>query len=160
MAQFTRRALRFDSIEEVSGEAESLLRHGYTRGGNWRLSQVALHLRDWLRYPIHGYPKTPLLLRPILWTIRVTMGGRSLRKIIENGRMQQGGPTLPQTVHDAVAGDESGAVNELGQAVNEWKNHRGPIHPSPIFGAWDYETATKLQLIHCAHHLSFLIPKG
>jgi hypothetical protein len=159
MPPFIRRALRFDSIEEVSREAETLLEQGYTRGGNWRLSQVALHLRDWLRYPIHGYPRMPLLLRPIMWTVRVTMGGRSLRKIIESGRMPQGGPTLPQTVHAATA-DESPAVNELKQAVDEWKNHRGPIHPSPVFGAWDYETATKLQLIHCAHHLSFLIPKG
>lgn len=159
MSSFTRRALKFDSIDEVSRDAEMLRDRGYTRGGNWNLSQIALHLRDWLGYPIHGYPKTPLLLRPIIWTIRVTIGGRSLRRIVETGRMQQGGPTMPETVHPP-AGDESTAVNELKRAVDEWKNYRGPIKPSPIFGKWDYETATKLQLVHCAHHLSFLIPKG
>jgi hypothetical protein len=66
---------------------------------------------------------------------------------------------MGRTVH-ASTGNDAEAVKELKAALDEWKNHTGPVHPSPLFGNWDYETATKLQLVHCAHHLGYLLPKG
>ena len=39
-------------------------------------------------------------------------------------------------------------------------DHTGPLHPSPMFGSLDREQLYRLQLIHCAHHLGFLLPRA
>jgi hypothetical protein len=160
MSQTTqRRALKFDTLDEVIRDVEMLHSKGYNRLGNWDLAQISLHLADWLRYPVEGYPKMPLFLRPIMWTMKVTMGKGMLRKILKSGKMSEKGQTMPQTVH-ASGEDPTQAMEKLKTAIESWKKHSGEYHPSPLFGKWDRETATKLQLIHCAHHLSFLVPKS
>ena len=47
---------------------------------------------------------------------------------------------------------------KLKEVAERFKAHAGPIHPSPLFGAMTKDEALQLQLTHCAHHLSFLIP--
>ena len=98
-------------------------------------------------------------IRVLLWAMRTTVGPRELRKVLETKAMRSGGPTMPETV-PAAGSDEAAAVAKLRAAVERFRDHSGPYHPSPLYGALDRETATRLQLVHCAHHLSFLVPKG
>jgi hypothetical protein len=154
-----RRALRFSSLDEVVRDAENLQAKGYDRAGNWDLAQVCTHLTEWMRFPMDGFPRPPLPVRMALWMMRVTIGKAALRKTLDSGTMRAGGPTMPVTV-SGPGGDATAAVAKLKETAARFQAHTGPIHPSPLFGAMDKDTATRLQLVHCAHHLSFLVPKG
>ena len=153
-----RRNLTFASLDEVAADAENLLARGYDRAGNWDLAQVAGHVAEWMRFPIDGFPKIPLLIRPVMWLMRVAAGKKLLAKTLAEG-FGTGGRTMPQTVPPA-GGDAAAAVAKLKDAVAKWKAHTGEVHPSPLFGAMTKDTALRLQLKHAAHHLSFLVPKG
>jgi len=152
-----RRKLTFASLDEVVVDAENLLAKGYERAGNWDLAQVCSHLADWLRFPIEGFPRPPLPIRMLLWTLRNTVGKAKFRQYLAEG-MPAGKPTMPQTVAQP-GGDPTAAVTKLKQAVAKFKAYTGEIHPSPLFGAMNKDEAMRLQLVHCALHLSFLVPK-
>ena len=98
-------------------------------------------------------------MAPLLWFIKVTIGGAAKRKILETGKMTPGSQTIRETVPHA-GGDEAAAVTRLKEMVERFKRHSGDLHPSPLFGRMDKSEWTRMQRIHCAHHLSFLIPKA
>jgi hypothetical protein len=151
-----RRKLSFASLDDVVRDAESLLAKGYDKAGNWDLAQVCGHLTEWMRFPIEGFPKLPLLLRPMFWLVRVTIGKKVRKKIVAQG-FSAGSRTMPQTVPQA-GGDAVAAVAKLKEVAGRFAAHTGPILPSPLFGAMNKDEALQLQLKHCEHHLSFLIP--
>lgn len=152
-----RRKPTFATLDDAVRDAETLLAKGYERAGNWDLAQVCLHLAEWLRFPVEGFPKMPLLLRPVGWLVRTLVGKAMRAKVLANG-FSAGGQTMPQTVFPS-GGDDAAAVAKLKEAAEQLKAHAGPIHPSPLFGKMTKDEAVRLQLKHCEHHLSFLIPK-
>jgi hypothetical protein len=153
-----RRPLSFTDLDEVVRDVEQLRAKGYSRAGNWDLAQVCDHLTDWMRYQIDGYPRTGCLIGTVLWLVKLTKGKQILREILSTGTMRAGSQTLRDTVH-APGGDEAPAVERLKQTAQRFKAHSGDYRPSPLFGSLTRDEATKLQLVHCAHHLSFLVPK-
>jgi len=153
-----RRSLRFESLDDVLRDAEGLLATGYTKTGSWSLGQVCGHLAAWFRYQMDGYPPTPLLLRPMFWVARNIVAKWMMKKMFAHGQMKPGMATIPQSVMPADADDAAG-VAELRDAVARWKAYTGPLQPSPLFGHCTREQWFKGHLIHCAHHLSFLVPK-
>jgi hypothetical protein len=158
MSAAIRRALSFATLHDVLVEVEQLRAKGYDRAGKWDLSQVCFHLAEWMRFPIEGYPSTPAPIRLMLWMMRITIGKRILRTILAEGGMRSGGQTMPQSVSQPDA-DPTRAIALLRTSVERFQKHAGPLHPSPLFGTMSKDEGTKLQLIHCAHHLSFLVPK-
>jgi hypothetical protein len=157
-ARVERRKLRFASLDEVVSDARMLQEKGYQQAGNWDLGQVCSHVAEWMRYPIEGYPRLPLPARAIFWLVRVIFARRIMRKVLAEG-LPAGKPTLSQSVTQP-GGDQGQAVEMLRKQVESFKGYTGEMHPSPLFGAMDKELATRLQLVHCAHHLSFLVPKS
>jgi hypothetical protein len=153
-----RRELKFDSLDDVVRDAEHLLAVGYDKAGNWSLAQCCGHLANWFRYQTDGFPPAPLLLRPVFWVIRNTVGKSMARKMLAGGTMKPGMPTIPQSVVQP-GGDDAAAVAELRETIRRWRDYAGPLHPSPLFGGNSKDNWLKGHLIHCAHHLSFLIPK-
>ena len=110
-----------------------------------------------MSYNIDGYPAMPLLKRPFFFVVRKTLGPSILRSVISSGKMPTGGPmpiSIPVTTVDDVK-----AVDAFKQTMVRFRDHTGPIHPSPLFGPLTREQVSQLQLVHCAHHLSFLVPK-
>ena len=85
-----RRKLTFAALDDAVRDAENLLAKGYDKVGNWDLAQVCFHLAEWMRYPVEGFPKPPLLMRPVFWTARNTIARRMLRKVLEKGEMPPG----------------------------------------------------------------------
>lgn len=152
-----RRKLTFATLDDAVRDAESLLAKGYERAGNWDLAQVCLHLAEWLRFPVEGFPKMPLLLRPAAWLVRTLIGKTMQAKVLAKG-FPPGGQTMPQTVFPP-GGDGAAAVAKLKEAAEQLKAHAGPIRPSPLFGPMTKGEALQLQLKHCEHHLSFLVPR-
>jgi hypothetical protein len=157
--EIKRRTLRFETLDDAVRDARMLQKCGYDRAGKWDLSQVCGHLSDWLRFPLDGPPPTPVHLRFAFWLMRNTVGGMIFRRIVRTGQMPAGGPTLKESI-PAPGGDESAAVENLQRAVTRFQNHTGPTYPSPVFGELDRDQRTRLQLVHCAHHLGFLLPKA
>jgi hypothetical protein len=152
-----RRKLTFASLDEVVADAESLLAQGYDRAGNWDLAQVCGHLAEWMRFPLDGFPKLPLIMRPVAWLVRSLFGKAIKRRVMAEG-FKPGTPTIPGTTFPP-GGDPAQAVARLKAAAGRFAAYEGPVRPSPLFGAMTKEEALRLQLEHCAHHLSFLIPR-
>jgi len=153
-----RRTLTFATLNDAVADAENLLAVGYEKAGNWDLAQVCGHLSEWLRFPLDGFPKVPLLLRPPMWFVRVLLGKKLREKVLANG-FDAGVRTVPQTVFASGCNDAA-AVAKLKEVAVRFEAHAGPIHPSPLFGAMTKDEARELQLRHLAHHLSFLVPKA
>lgn len=153
-----RRELVFNDLDEVVRDVESLRANGYERAGNWNLAQICGHLTDWIRYPLDGYPSAGCVMGPLLWLMKITIGKSMKRKILATGKFKAGEPTMKNTIPPADL-DEAAAVAKLTEVVKRDRNHRGELHPSPLFGRMTRDEFTRLHLIHCAHHLSFLIPK-
>ncbi len=152
-----RRSLTFDNLDQVKQEIDRLLAGGYTKTGNWNLSQVCGHLHDWMRFAMDGYPQAPAPIRLMLWLMKVTTGRRQFESVLKNG-FKDRLPTMPQTVPDADRASDAESVKQLTDTINRFQTHSGPIVASPLFGPVTRDEALKLQLAHCAHHLSFLNP--
>jgi hypothetical protein len=133
---------------------------GCTAHGKWDYVQTVKHLDDWLRFPMDGFPKAPLPIAAAMWCLRKTRGPIMLQKIIKEGRMKSGVPTVPQTVHnkDPHKAAIDGATAQLLHTITRFQNHTGPIHESPVFGPMGKSTAEQLQWVHFSHHLSWLRP--
>ncbi len=156
MANHDRRKLTFATLDDAVRDAENLLAKGYDRAGNWDLAQVCFHLAEWMRFPLEGFPRLPFLLRPMFWLVRTTAGKKIRNKVLAKG-FPAGGQTMPQTVFQP-GGDANAAVAKLKDVAERFQGHTGLIHPSPLFGPLNKGDAFQLQLLHCAHHLSFLVP--
>ncbi|HEX3149708.1 MAG TPA: DUF1569 domain-containing protein [Gemmataceae bacterium] len=154
-----RRSLVFNNLDEVTHDAEALLAKGYDKAGQWDLAQCANHLADWMRFPVEGFPKPPAPIRAMLWMMRKTIGRKKLLTYLKDKSFPAGKPTMPQTVI-APGGDAKAAVEKLKASVEKLKAFTGTIVPSPLFGAMTKDEAVGMQLVHAAHHLSFLVPKN
>lgn len=145
----------FNSLDQVLEHAMHLRDKGYTHQGQWNLAQTCHHLASWMTYPLEGFPTQPWFVRLMLGAIRLTVGKSMLTGIIATGKMRPNTPTMPETVAPPEL-DVDQALQQLGRAVKAFNQHTGPIHPSPLFGAMNKETALRLQLIHAAHHFANL----
>lgn len=90
--------------------------------------------------------------------MRITIGKSSLRKILKSGEMGKGMPTMPETVHKAGENPDQ-PIERLAKSIDRLSSAQEPTYPSPVFGKMSKEELVRLQLIHCTHHLGFLIPK-
>ncbi len=153
-----RRELKFNSLDEALAEARRLLESGYTMLGKWDLGQVCGHCADWLRFPADGYPRAVFPISALLWLMKSTLGASMRRKILREERFAAGKPTMPQTVKLRGALNDAAGVAVLEAAAARFQQHSGPWHASPLFGEMTRDEHLRLQLIHLAHHLGFLIP--
>lgn len=160
-----RRNLKFENLNQVADDIQNLIDRGYQASGQWNLTQTCHHLADWMEFPVRGFLKPPLVVGWMLWLVKITMGRKLLSKTLESGTMKDGTPTDPRTVHTELPAEETHqlqmeALNRVRSAISEFQQYDGPIHASPVFGPMDKPTAEALQCVHCAHHLSFLIPSS
>jgi hypothetical protein len=154
-----RSPLVFNDLDEVVRDAEALLASGYEKAGNWDLAQVAGHLAEWMRFPVEGFPQAPAPIRAVFWVLRKTVGRKKLLGYLKDRSFPAGKPTMPDTV-PPPGGDPRAAVEKLRQSAERLKAYTGPIVPSPLFGHMTKDEAVGMQLVHAAHHLSFLVPKA
>jgi len=152
-----RRALDFDQLDQVAAEVRHLHESGYQLHGNWNLAQICGHLNEWMRFPLDGYPPLAWPMRWAMPLVRLTIGRRMGRQILRGTPMRRGVPTLASTVPEPDR-DEALAVEQLCDTITRLRDHSGPLHRSPVFGDMDRESTIRLQLVHSAHHLRFLVP--
>ncbi len=152
-----RRDLQFESWAGVLDDLTAL-ESGYERVGKWGLDQTVRHLNDWLTYPMDGFRTTPFFLRFIFGVIRNTVGPRMLRRILDEGKMKDGMPTVSDTVYQSDESALSTSLESLRGNIARFQNQSGTVHPSTIFGEMNKATAEHVQFVHFAHHLSWLVP--
>jgi hypothetical protein len=147
-----RRTLRLEDLGQVAQEVERLRRDGYARAGNWGLAQVCEHLALALGAMMAGFPRR--FPRWVRW-----VGGPVVRVwVFATGRFPAGLP-MPTGTAPPAAPDEDAAVRHLREALERFARFDGPLAPHPAFGRLSRRQWERLNLIHCAHHLGFLLPR-
>ncbi len=146
-----RRTLRFESVDEVIPEVERLLA-GHTTVGNWSLARICQHLAGAIRLAVD----MPATTRhdPSL-----QIGAERVAEIFATGMLPEGFP-LPTALATSEPLGEHEAADRLREAIDYYKASPGPVAAHRFFGPLTKEQWDHLQRIHCAHHLSFAIPKG
>jgi hypothetical protein len=146
------RKLDFKDLAEVLAEVHRLHTNGYRKLGQWDLAQVCNHLAYFIQGSLDGFTfRVP-------WLLKVLFGRFTLRRILEQRRMNAGGPT-PQKPLPEPGGDEDAAVANLEQTGEKFQAHAGDLHASPFFGYLTRQQWLAMHLVHCAHHLGFLAPR-
>ncbi len=147
------RRLEFKDFPEALAELERLHRGGYVKIGQWDLGQACDHLTYFVQGSLDGHPYR------VPWLFKVLLGRLVLRRILKVRRVEAAG-TTPQKPLPAPGGDEAAAVERYKQAIGRLQRHQGELHDSPFFGHLTPQQWHDLHLIHCAHHLGFLMPKA
>jgi hypothetical protein len=146
------RDLDFRDTKTVGEEIDRLHKDNYEKTGSWDLAQACNHLTYFIEGSLDGHPYR------VPWFLKVLFGRLVLHRILKQRRMKPGGPT-PQKPLPLPGDDEAAAVARLKQALQRLESHQGELHASPFFGYLTPQQWRDLHLIHCAHHLGFLIPK-
>jgi len=143
-----RTGLTFNTEDDVIADVQRL-RRGYAQAGSWSLPQTCAHLDKAVQFRMQPGPfpaETPEQAKrkeaiPALLTARQIPEG-----------LQAPEPMLPP----ADCGDES--IDAFMATIEKYKRFPGPTAPHRIFGQLAEPDARRLNLIHCAHHLSYLTP--
>ena len=147
----TPRELHFADFAAVRAELDRLAR-GYDQAGNWDLAQACDHLNFFITGSLNGHRfKVP-------WLFKVLFGRLVLRRIL-SGRKMKTGVFTPQKPLPESGGDATAAVANLKATLARFEQHQGEFHDSPFFGHLTPDQWRDLHLIHCAHHLGFLLPR-
>lgn len=150
-----RRELSFDRLDQVMSEVDRLVAGGHSTVGRWSLAEILQHLASTLRMTIEPPPGQ----KPPPWLIRKTIGPLVLRRILKSGRMPEGlkGPAALMPRPGTDARDEA---QQLRAAIRLFLDCFPESYDHPFFGRVSRPNFTRLQCIHCAHHLSFVLPAG
>ena len=148
-----RRSLMFADLEGVRADLHNLRQLGYSKVGTWDLAQTCDHLGYFIEGSLDGWHfKVP-------WLLKVLFGRIALNQILRKNYVKVGIPT-PQKPLPSPGGDEAAAVSRLEGLLERLRTRQGEFHDSPFFGHLTPDQWQQLHRIHCAHHLSFLIPNG
>jgi len=143
-----RRVLSFNTEDDVIVEVQRL-RRGYTQAGAWSLPQMCAHLDKAVQFGMQPGPFAPDTPEQLKDKERVP-------GILATGKLPEGIKAPEPMLPPADCGDES--IDAFLVTIEKYKRFPGPTAPHRIFGKLAEPDARRLNLIHCAHHLSYLTP--
>ena len=142
-----RRKLKFADTDAAAAEVERL-RKGYTATGEWTLPQMCKHLDMAIRYSMKPAPERKNEITFLQWV--------QLKLILGFGQIPSG-IYAPKRIIPPDDTPDSAIDGFLG-ALREMDEFKGEFAPHPRFGKVKRKDYVRLHLIHCAHHLGFLMP--
>lgn len=149
-----RRELKFDSLDDAVADATQLASGEVRTTGKHTFGQIIKHLaitHDMATGKTVG-PRLPFYMRLIMPLIRNS---------ILNGPVKPGFklPSAAETFFwpDGDV-DVQEALTHLRESVENY-NANGPLAVHPVFGKATREQVDRLNIKHCAMHLSFVHPK-
>ena len=118
---------------------------------NWSLPQICKHLADSVNGSIDGFDLRRHRIKRFLFRKLLLL--YTLRYGIPRNYLVDPGiePVKDLTLDDGV--------HQLGQAIKRYQSHTGPLQAHPLFGKMSRDVWDRIQCIHCAHHLSFVVPR-
>ena len=146
-----RRQLTFHNRDDVLAEVERL-RSGYTRLGRLDLAQICTHLADTCDGYVNGFNvEGPWYMRCLLAPVA--------RRIVLTFNWIPAGVRVPDSFMPRPGIDLEESMARLRRNLEQFDAHPGEYAPHPFLGGMTRPQYRKLNLLHCAHHLSFLIPR-
>lgn len=142
------RPLALSDFDAVLRETANLQSNGYDRAGNWSLGQVCTHLALAIESSLDGFAR-----------LNATFVDRSLLELVFKKQRMRTGVPMPEGLAPEAADDAAG-VGRLQAAIDRLRTHRGDMRPHPYFGPIMRDEWLQFHLIHCSHHLGFLLPRG
>jgi hypothetical protein len=149
------RTLTFQSANDVIDEIERLKMSGYQRLGNWSLTQICEHLDKTIQIGLRGSEfRLP-------WILRATMGKWILTWALRNNRMPNFRVNAPKPLlpKPNSGNDDHAVIDRCIARHREAAEFPGPIKNYPLVNHVSVEDWRKIQWMHAARHLGFLIPK-
>jgi hypothetical protein len=147
-----RRVVRFHELRDVVSEVERLL-PGHRTLGRWTLAQICNHLAGALRCTVEGFPAD----LSVPWIVQQTAGRVAFRVILATGWIIEGFK-LPAKYLPAAELDAAQEAAALAKAIERFETSPTPLAPHFLFGPLTRQQWARYHCIHCAHHLSFVIP--
>ena len=148
-----RRALKLDCLRDSVTEVRRLQENGYSRVGEWSLSQACQHLSKTLQMSMEGAPfSVPFFLKPVARFLffRRMMDGKPIRLSVKAD---------PYFLPNEVGSDSEADIAEYEQLVSQVMADETDLIPNhPVFGKVSKDEWRKFHAWHAAHHLSFLVP--
>lgn len=147
-----RRQLTFADLGDVMPDVERLLA-GHVTVGRWSLGQICNHLSRVFDVLVDGVAdyRPPRLFRPLNWCLRKWFFART------------GYPTwviTPSRIFLPEPGlDDPGECERLRVALDRFVAAPGPFPAHPYLGPLTKSEWEEFHRRHCAHHLSFAVPK-
>lgn len=153
MSHPARPDLKFDSLAAMRADVERLREVGYEKAGQWELPAMLDHLAKTLSGPFReGERNLPWPVGPI--------ARRLVHRMVEKGRY----PNLKIPALPSIAPTPGVTMDDaypffLGACIS-CEKLEGPTVTCPPFGTLPREDFIGMQLLHGAHHLSYLKPKA
>ena len=152
-----RRKLNFTTFEDILSDVDMIHEKGYVKLGKWDLAQNLEHIR--LTMESATQQKNFGIPPFIRWILRKTF----LKSLLTTRRMKSGFQTSKLLLPKPGAEDKEHEAKEISafkDAVSNFSEHQGEYLPNPAFGTLSRKEWQEVQKIHCAHHLSFLVPNA
>jgi hypothetical protein len=151
----TRRPLDFRSFDDVAADVARLASTPHDRCGNWDLARTCDHLALSIEAVVED---RPVPVPPHIKLMARLIGPMMLRHVLKTRKLPNG-VKGPASIMPADAPDLDGSIVRLNKAIEAAKTFPGLRRRHPLFGPITLEQWKDATLIHCAHHLSFLVPK-
>ena len=145
-----RRKLVFTSLGEVMPEVERLLA-GHTTVGRWSLAQILNHLALTMRLPLDGVPAK------FRWPVRRLFGPVVRRLSFWLGWIPAG-VQVPEIYLPPLGLDAGHEAEALRLSIGRFGASAAPLDEHPLLGRMTLVEWERFHCLHCAHHLSFVVP--
>ena len=142
--------IRYESFNEIMPDVECLL-EGHSTVGSWTLGQICDHLATVLKAAVRAPASTRTAREP-------RFNEAQKREIFASGQAPEGMP-MPARLKSPDTIDAAEGVHRLREALAYYQSSPGPAVHHPLFGPLSKDEWDQNMRLHCAHHLSFAIPK-
>ncbi len=149
--EYGEKELKLQTMEELEDFLNSLKGRNTKTLGNWTLGQILCHIGDSMDFFLsqrEGAFTIPSFLQD-------TIGKLLLQKFHFFGSMDKGLPN-PIKKGEPKNGDPEEELNRILILTKLFKESRGPFNSHPVFGELTKDEITRLHLLHCSHHFSFI----
>ncbi len=142
-----RTELRYASTDDLRADIANL-RKGYFATGTWSLPQICWHLEITIRFAMGPGPHAED-------TDEQKARNAGVATVLATGQLPK--LVAPDTICPPADAPDS-AIDALLATLTAFDNFREPLAPHRLFGTLSDADRRALNLIHCAHHLSYLVP--
>ena len=156
-----RRELHFDCLRDSVEEIHRLSQTGYTKAGEWNLSQACQHLSKTMKMSREGSPfNLPFFLKPVArWMLFGNILAGKPTRLPLTTAPQFKPEDVPENETDGVV-DKMSDLSEYERLVGVVMSDEATLIPEhPVFGKVSPDEWRKFHAWHAAHHFSFLLPR-